>query len=55
MVVSPLSNVSLGTADMLAYLLIVLIAIFLVAGPALTYYYLKKTKRMKETPPASPA
>ena len=55
MVVSPLSNVPLGTADLLAYTMLVVVAIFLVSGPLITYYYWKKNKRMKETTPASPA
>lgn len=49
-----LSNVPLGTADALAYSMIVIVAIFLLAGPAITYYYWKKNKRMKTAVPASP-
>jgi NADH:ubiquinone oxidoreductase subunit 2 (subunit N) len=54
MIVSPLSNVPLGTADLLAYVMLILVAIFLVSGVLAAYYYLKRTKRMKETEPATP-
>ncbi len=47
MVVSPLSNVPLDTANMLAYTMIVVVAIFLISGPAITYYYWRKVKRTK--------
>lgn len=55
MVVSPLSNVPVGTADILAYTMLIVVAVFLVSGPLITYYYWKRNKRMKETSPASPA
>jgi len=55
MVVSPLSNVPAGTANILAYTMLIVVAVFLLAGPAITYYYWKRNKRMKETAPASPA
>jgi hypothetical protein len=55
MVVSPLSNVPVGTANILAYTMIIVVAIFLLSGPLITYYYWKRNKRMKETSPASPA
>jgi len=55
MVVSPLSNVSLGTANFLSYVMIVLVAAFLVSGTIVSYYYWKRIKRMKETLPVSPA
>jgi len=42
-----LSNVPPGTADTLAYAMIVVVAIFLISGPALTYYYWRKVKRTK--------
>ena len=50
-----LSNVPLGTADALAYSMIVVVAIFLLAGPAITYYYWKRNRRMKAAPAASPS
>jgi preprotein translocase subunit SecG len=55
MVVSPLSNVPIGVANILAYTMVVVVAIFLLSGPVITYYYWKKNKRMKEASPASPA
>ena len=55
MVVSPLSNVSLGTANFLADVMIVLVAMFLVSGTLVSYYYWKRIKRMREITPASPA
>ena len=45
-----LSNVPLGTANTLSYLMVVVVAIFLISGPAITYYYWRKTKRMKAVP-----
>jgi len=47
MLSSVLSNVPLGTADTLAYILLVLVAFFLVTGFSVTYYYLRKIKRMR--------
>jgi preprotein translocase subunit SecG len=53
--IPPLSNVSIGTANALAYLMLVVVAIFLISGPVLTYYYWKKNKRMKAASPTGPA
>ena len=50
-----LSNVPLSTANMLSYTMIVVVAIFLLSGPAITYYYWKKSKRMKAASPTGPA
>ncbi|MDG6900393.1 MAG: hypothetical protein JRM80_00320 [Nitrososphaerota archaeon] len=47
-----LSNVSLGTADFLSYLMLVVVAIFLLSGPVITYYYWRRNKKMKATPSA---
>jgi len=44
---SVLTNVPLGTADILSYSMLIVVTIFLISGPALTYYYWKKSKRMK--------
>jgi len=48
-----LSNVSLSTADFLAYLMVVVVAIFLISGPAITYYFWKKNKQIKAASPVS--
>jgi hypothetical protein len=48
---SPLSNVPLSTANTLADLMLVVVAIFLISGPSLTYYYWRKNKRMKAAVP----
>jgi hypothetical protein len=53
--IPPLTNVSLGTANDLAYLMLVVVAIFLISGPALTYYYWKKIKRLRAASPTGPA
>jgi len=50
-----LSNVSLGTANFLAYIMLLLVAIFLVSGPAIAYYYWKKNKLMKAAVPTDSA
>ena len=55
MVVSALSNVSLGTADFLADVMIVLVATFLISGTLVSLYYWKRIKRMREITPASSA
>lgn len=50
-----LTNVSLGTANTLSYLMLVVVAIFLLSGTAVTYYYWRKNKRMKAASPTGPA
>jgi len=52
---SQLSNVSLGTANALADLILVLVALFLISGPSITYYYWRKNKRMKAVSPTGSA
>ena len=52
---SLLSNVPLGTANLLSYSMIVVVAIFLLSGPAITYYYWRKNKRMKAVSPTGSA
>jgi preprotein translocase subunit SecG len=42
-----LSNVSSGTANFLSYMMLVVVAIFLVTGPIITYFYYRQNKRMK--------
>ena len=48
---SALTNVSLGTADILAYAMLVMVVVFLTSGPIVLYYYRKKAKRMKPVAP----
>ena len=50
-----LSSVSLGTANSLSYLMLVVVAIFLLSGPSITYYYWRKNKRMKASLPTGSA
>jgi uncharacterized membrane protein len=52
---SLLTNVPLQTANLLAYAIIVVVAIFLLSGPAITYYYWKKNKKMKTAAPTGSA
>jgi hypothetical protein len=47
MMSSPLTNVPPGTAEVLSYAILVVVAIFLLSGPAITYYYWKKNKSLK--------
>lgn len=47
---SILSNVSAGTANLLSYLMLVVVAIFLISGPIIVYIYYKKNKKMKAVP-----
>ena len=42
-----LSNVSLATANVLSYAMLTMVAVFLISGPVITYYFWKKNKRMK--------
>ncbi len=55
MIESALTNVPTGTADMLSYTMIVVVAIFLISGPAITYYYWRKMKRMKAASTPGPS
>jgi hypothetical protein len=41
------TNVPAGTADILSYTMLVVVAIFLLSGPAITYYYWKRNKRLR--------
>ena len=50
-----LSNVPSSTADLLSYSMLVVVSIFLLSGPAITYYYWKKNKRMKAGSPTGSA
>ncbi len=55
MLTSAFSNVSLGTANTLSYLILILVAIFLLSGPSITYYYWRKNKRMRAAAPTGSA
>jgi uncharacterized membrane protein len=55
MIGSLLSNVPPGTADILSYSMLIVVSIFLVSGPAITYYFWKKNKRMKSVSPTGAA
>jgi hypothetical protein len=46
------TNVSLGTADLLSYAMVVVVSVFLVSGPLITYYFWKKNKKLKMAQPA---
>jgi hypothetical protein len=50
-----LSNVPLGTANVLSDFMLVVVAIFLISGPSISYYYWRKNKRMKAAPPTGSA
>jgi hypothetical protein len=52
---SPLSNVPLSTANLLAYAMLALVAIFLLSGLSITYYYWRKNKKMKAVSPTGSA
>jgi uncharacterized membrane protein len=45
------TNVPAGTADILSYSMLIVVAVFLLSGPAITYYYWKRSKKMKAAPP----
>jgi preprotein translocase subunit SecG len=46
-------TISLGTANLLAYLMLVVVAIFLIAGPVIVYIYYQKSR--KERAAAQPS
>lgn len=49
-----LSNVPAGTANALSYSMLIVVAVFLISGPALVIYYWRKSKKMKATAPVIP-
>ena len=51
---SLLTNVSLGTSDFLAGIMLVLVSLFLVTAVSAAYYYWKKMKRMQADEPSAP-
>ena len=48
-----LANVPASTANILSYTMLVVVAIFLISGPSITYYYWKKNKQMRAGSPSS--
>ena len=42
-----LSNVPPGTADALSWSMLIVVAVFLISGPAITYYFWKQNKKAK--------
>jgi preprotein translocase subunit SecG len=48
-------TISLGTANLLAYLMLVVVAIFLISGPIIVYIYYQKNKRERAAEPPKPA
>jgi uncharacterized integral membrane protein len=52
---SLLTNVPLSTANLLAYVMGALIAMFLLTGLSISYYYWRKNKRMKVASPTGSA
>jgi len=49
------SGVSLGTADTFAYLMLVVVGIFLVSSVAIAYFYIRKNKRENSAAASSSA
>ena len=51
MLSSTFSNVPAGTANILAYAMFAVVAVFLLSGPLVVYYYYRKVKRVKAAAP----
>ncbi|MDG6983342.1 MAG: hypothetical protein JRN28_02150 [Nitrososphaerota archaeon] len=49
-----LSTVPIGTANLLAYSMMVLVAIFLIFGPTVYYIYWRQSKKSKSAESAEP-
>jgi len=47
--------ITLGTANLLAYLMLVVVAVFLISGPIIVYIYYKKSQRERATAQPSSA
>jgi cbb3-type cytochrome oxidase subunit 3 len=52
---SALSNVPTSVATILSYTILAVVAIFLIFGPAIVYYYRRKAKRMNAASSTGPA
>jgi hypothetical protein len=50
-----LSNVPPGTANVLSYSMLAVVAVFLLSGPVIVYYYYRKIKRAKAVSPTGSA
>ncbi len=50
-----LSNVSPELANLLSYLMLVIVGVFLVSGPLIVYIYYKKNKKLKASEPPTSA
>jgi uncharacterized membrane protein len=54
--VTPLAtNVPAGTANTLSYVMLLVVAMFLISGTLVSYYYWKKNKKMKAASPTGSA
>jgi len=49
------TNVSAGTADVLSYVMLLVVALFLISGTLASYYYWRKNKKMKAASPTGSA
>ncbi|HYC11289.1 MAG TPA: hypothetical protein VEC02_01315 [Nitrososphaerales archaeon] len=47
-----LSSISPGTANLLSYLMLVVVAVFLLSGPAIYYIFSRKGKKAEPAEPA---
>ncbi len=52
---SALTNVPPGTANILSYTILVVVAIFLLSGPFVVSYYYRRNKKMKAAQPTGSA
>ncbi|MDA4124927.1 MAG: hypothetical protein OK438_05705 [Thaumarchaeota archaeon] len=52
---SILSNVPAGTANFLSYSMLAVVALFLLSGPFIVYYYYRKIKKTKAVSPTGSA
>lgn len=50
-----MTNVPLSTANVLSYAMLIVVAVFLLSGPSITYYYWKKIKKTRAASPTGPA
>ena len=50
-----LTNVPADAAEILSYSMLVVVAIFLLSGPFVVYYYYRKNKRTKSAQPTASA
>jgi hypothetical protein len=50
-----LTNVPASTANVLSYAILVVVAVYLISGPLITYYFWKKNKKPSTAQPTEPA